>query len=125
LISDIVGDFNAEDIDYLLYYLGIEESNFIKFESIASKFIELPARLRLKKFMKNHLSSKTNLNKYEFTRLPKVRFLDLSRFRDSNFFKILEKINKNMTDEFPTKSIWTGILYLWLPDSFAVAICLH
>jgi hypothetical protein len=55
LVSIIVKDFNLADIDYLLYYLGMLESNIIKFEPLASKFIEAAAQLGLKKFMKNHL----------------------------------------------------------------------
>lgn len=64
---------------------------------MASKFIEVAARLGLRKFMKNHLESKTNLNRYEFARLLKesFRFLGLSRFKDSILFKIFEKIDKN------------------------------
>lgn len=57
---------------------------------MACKFIEVTARLGLKKFMKNHLETKTNLNKHEFARLLKesFRFLGLKRFKDSILFKI-------------------------------------
>lgn len=91
LITVIVGDFSSADIDFLLFYLGMSESsNIIKFEPLASRFIEVAARLGLKNFMKNHLESKKSLNKYEFARLLKTsfRFLDLGRFKNNILYRI-------------------------------------
>lgn len=97
LITGMVRDFNATDIDFLVHHLGMEESSDIKFGPLASKFIIVAAQLGLRKFMKNHLESKKQLNKHEFARLLKesFRFLNLGRFKNSILFKIFEKIDKN------------------------------